>query len=120
VSPVEQIVLEIDKSEAAIFVTDHDGREHALPALERWRVIEVRDRGIKLKAECGGACACATCHGYIDEAWLPRLHSPTEEEIDRLNDALAVGETSRLRCQILISPETHGLRVQLAPGSEVE
>jgi 2Fe-2S ferredoxin len=118
---MEQNVSEIDNPEAVIFVTDHRGHEHVLPALEGWRVMEViRDWGIGLKAECGGACACATCHVYVDEAWLPRLHPPTEEEVDRLDDAFAVGETSRLCCQILVSPETNGLRVQLAPGSEVE
>ena len=118
---MEQTALQIDDPEAIIFVTDHDGREHALPALEGWRVMEViRDWGIELKAECGGACACATCHVYVDEAWVPRLHPPTDEEVDRLDDAFAVGETSRLCCQILVSPETNGLRVRLAPGSEVE
>ncbi len=118
---MEQTALQTEDSEAIIFVTDHGGREHALPALEGWRVMEViRDWGIELKAECGDACACATCHVYVDEAWLPRLHPPKDEEVDRLDDAFAVGETSRLRCQILVSPETNGLRVRLAPGSEVE
>ena len=45
-----------------IHVVDHDGKEHALQALEGWRVMEIiRDWGIGVKAECGGACACATC-----------------------------------------------------------
>jgi len=118
---VEQSDLKTEYSDTIIFVTDHDGREHALPALEGWRVMEViRDWGIKLKAECGGACACGTCHVYVDEAWLPRLHPPTDEEVDRLDDAFAVEETSRLCCQILVSPETNGLRMRLAPGSKVE
>ena len=83
---MEQSQPETDDSEAIIFVTDHDGREHALPALEGWRVMEViRDWGIELKAERGGACACATCHVYVDEAWLPRLHPPTEEEVGNMD-----------------------------------
>ena len=104
-----------------IHVVDHEGREHALEALEGWRVMEIiRDWGIGVKAECGGACACATCHVYVDEAWLDRLHPPSGEEIDRLDDALSVERRSRLSCQILMSPELDGLRVHLAPGSERE
>ena len=54
-----------------VYVTDHDGKEHELEALDGWRVMEViRDWELPIKAECGGACACATCHSYIDEGWL--------------------------------------------------
>jgi 2Fe-2S ferredoxin len=102
-------------------VTDHAGREHVLPALEGWRAMEViRDWGISVKAECGGACACATCHVYVASEWLDRLEPPTLEELDRLDDAPAVTSRSRLSCQILMSPENSGLRVRLAPGSELE
>ena len=109
------------ENETTVVVTDRSGREHVLPALEGWRVMEViRDWGIKLKAECGGACACAGCHVYVDEEWVERIHPPTQEETDRLDDAFAVEQTSRLCCQILMTPQLSGLRVRLAPGSEVE
>jgi ferredoxin, 2Fe-2S len=109
------------ENETTVVVTDHAGREYVLPALEGWRVMEViRDWGIKLKAECGGACACAGCHVYVDEEWIERIHPPTQEETDRLDDAFAVEQTSRLCCQILMTPQLSGLRVRLAPGSEVE
>lgn len=102
-----------------IFVVDHNGQEHTLEAAEGWRIMEIiRDWGVAVKAECGGACACATCHVYVDEAWLDRLHPPTDEEMGRLDEAPAVAETSRLSCQILMMPEFDGLRVRLAPGSE--
>jgi 2Fe-2S ferredoxin len=102
-----------------IIVVDRDGKEHALEALEGWRVMEViRDWGLPIKAECGGACACATCHVYVDEAWVDRLVPPTDEENDRLDEALAVEANSRLSCQILMSDELDGLKVVLAPGSE--
>jgi 2Fe-2S ferredoxin len=111
---------ETAENETLVFVTDHDGREHALPALEGWRVMEVmRDWGVGLKAQCGGACACATCHVYVDDEWLDRLQPPTDEEIDRLDEAPAVRHSSRLSCQILVSQDISGLRVRLAPGSEV-
>jgi 2Fe-2S ferredoxin len=111
---------EIAKDETVLFVVDHLGNEHALPALDGWRVMEViRDWGIALKAACGGACACATCHVYVDEQWLDRLHPPSEEEIDRLDEAPMVERTSRLACQILVSSRINGMRVRLAPGSEI-
>jgi ferredoxin, 2Fe-2S len=104
-----------------LFVIDHAGVEHHLEALEGWRVMEViRDWDIGIKAECGGACACATCHVYVDPAWIDKLVPPTDEEIDRLDEAMMVKSNSRLSCQILMREEFDGLKVQLAPGSEVE
>ena len=56
-----------------IHVTDQDGIRHTLEALEGFRVMEIiRDWGLDIKAECGGACACATCHVYVDEAWTKK------------------------------------------------
>jgi len=110
---------EIEEHDTIVFVVDHHGREHALPALNGFRLMEViRDWGVDLAAECGGACVCATCHVYVDEPWVGRLEPPTMEEVDRLDEAPAVDPTSRLCCQILVSPKTNGLRVRLAPGSE--
>ena len=60
-----------------------DGATHRLEALEGWRIMEViRDWGIPIKAECGGACACATCHVWVGEEWvgkLDRLSSEADE-----------------------------------------
>ena len=101
-------------------VTDHAGIEHRVEALEGWRVMEIiRDWGLGVKAECGGACACATCHIYVDEAWANLLVPPTEEEMGRLDEVADVENNSRLSCQILMRPEFDGLKVVLAPGSEV-
>ncbi|HCI45672.1 MAG TPA: ferredoxin [Rhodospirillaceae bacterium] len=99
-----------------ILVTDRDGVEHSLDAIEGWRVMEIiRDHGLPIKAECGGACACATCHVYVDETWQARLPEPTDEEIDMLDNALEVEDNSRLSCQIIFNPEYDGLKVTLAP-----
>ena len=104
-----------------LIVTDHAGVTHDLEALEGWRAMEViRDWGLGIKAECGGACACATCHVYVDADWAARLLPPTGEEIDRLDEAMLVDERSRLSCQILMSDALDGLRLTLAPGSEAE
>lgn len=102
-----------------ITVIDRDGRSHVIEGLDGWRVMEIiRDQGLPIKAECGGACACATCHVYVDAAWLDRLIPPGDEEIERLDEAFDVEERSRLSCQILMRPELDGLVVTLAPGSE--
>jgi ferredoxin, 2Fe-2S len=106
-------------SEMHLIVIDHAGVEHKLEAEAGWRVMEViRDWGLGVKAECGGACACGTCHVYIDEGWKDALVPPTEEEIDQLDSAPLVQDNSRLSCQILMRPEFDGLKVFLAPGSE--
>ena len=116
---LENSSSELDPQEMHLLLVDHEGKEHRLPAIEGWRVMEViRDWGFPIKAECGGACACATCHVYVDEAWVSRLTPPTDEEIDRLDDAFMVEGNSRLSCQLLMSDETNGLRVRLAPGTE--
>jgi ferredoxin, 2Fe-2S len=102
-----------------ILVTDQNGAEHSLPAEEGWRAMEViRDWGLDMKAECGGACACATCHVHVDPAWAGKLTPLSDEEIDMLDGAFDVNETSRLSCQILLTPELNGLRLKLAPGTE--
>jgi 2Fe-2S ferredoxin len=103
----------------SILVTDHEGAEHRLPAEEGWRAMEViRDWGLDLKAECGGACACATCHVHVDPHWAAQLPPPSEEEIDMLDGAFDVTDASRLSCQILLTPALDGLRLRLAPGTQ--
>lgn len=99
-----------------IFVTGPDGAEHALDAVEGWRVMEIiRDHGLPIRAECGGACACATCHVYVDEDWLPRLAAMHGEEEDMLDHAFDVRDNSRLSCQIIMSADLDGLKVTIAP-----
>lgn len=102
-----------------IYVTDHNGKEHELEALEGWRVMEViRDWGLPIKAECGGACACATCHVFVDPEWQGKLFPPTDEEEDMLDTVPDIEDNSRLSCQILMSEELDGLKVSLAPSAK--
>ena len=104
-----------------INVIDRKGRLHRLEALEGFRVMEIiRDWDLDIRAECGGACACATCHVYVEPEWAARLPEPRDEEIDRLDEAFAVDERSRLSCQIIMTEELDGLTVRLAPGTERE
>ena len=72
-----------------IFVTDHDGVEHEIKGTEGWQIMEIiRDEGLSIKAECGGSCACATCHIYVDENWMTKLPEKSEEEADMLDLSL--------------------------------
>ncbi|WP_404403191.1 2Fe-2S iron-sulfur cluster-binding protein [Pelagibacterium halotolerans] len=104
-----------------IIVTDQDGTVHELEALEGWRVMEViRDWGLNIKAECGGACSCATCHVFVDEEWEDKLNAPTDEEEDMLDSVPDIRPNSRLSCQILMSEELDGLKVTLADSARQE
>jgi len=102
-----------------IYVTDLEGVEHKIPALEGWRIMEIiKDAGLPLKAECGGACCCATCHVYVDAEWQDKLIEKTDEEQDMLDEAIDVEDNSRRSWQILMRDDLDGLRVVIAPGTE--
>jgi 2Fe-2S ferredoxin len=66
-----------------------------------------------IEAECGGACACATCHVYVDDAWKEKTGAPNQMEEDMLDFACDVRPTSRLSCQIRVTPELDGLIVRI-------
>ena len=107
-----------------LLITDRNGKTHTIEGLEGWQLMEVikdassRIPDLSLKAECGGACACATCHVYIDPQWAGKLPPPSQEETDELDYAFDVKENSRLACQILLDETLDGLRVQLSKGTE--
>ena len=64
-------------------------------------------------AECGGACTCATCHVYVDDAWTGTVGGPSNMEEDMLDFAFDVKEQSRLSCQIKVRNELDGLVVHV-------
>jgi ferredoxin, 2Fe-2S len=66
-----------------------------------------------IDADCGGACACATCHVYVDPAWSDRTGAPSAMEESMLDFAENVQDTSRLSCQIKVSDELDGLIVRM-------
>jgi 2Fe-2S ferredoxin len=66
----------------------------------------------EIEAECGGACACSTCHVYIDEAWTGKVGEPSPMEEDMLDFAFEVKPNSRLSCQIKVSDDLDGLTVR--------
>jgi len=99
-----------------IIAIDRKGAEHILEGRDGWSAMEIlRDAGLPVAAECGGACACATCHVYVTDGWFEKLPQRSDAEIDMLDMALAVEPNSRLSCQIVCKPELDGIKLTIAP-----
>ena len=99
-----------------INVTDHDGKIHQLEATVGFSLMEIiRDAGLDIEAICGGCCACATCHCYIQEDWISKINSADDDEESMLDQAFDVKNNSRLSCQIELSEELDGLEIEIAP-----
>ena len=95
---------------------EFNGTEHVVDVAAGLTVMEgARDNGISgIEADCGGACACSTCHVYVDEAWVEKLPAKDPMEEDMLDFAYEPDPTkSRLTCQIKVSAALDGLRVQM-------
>ena len=92
-----------------------DGAETTVEAAAGVTVMEAAKINLVpgIEAECGGACACATCHVYVDADWVAKTGKPNEMEEDMLDFAFDVRETSRLSCQIKISDDLDGLVVEV-------
>ncbi len=76
------------------------------------RRMEMRGSVSGIVAECGGSCTCATCHIYVDEAWLVKTGERALEEDEQLDNAYDVRANSRLSCQIKMSEELDGILVR--------
>lgn len=100
---------------ANITYIEFNGTEHAVEAKNGMTVMEAAIKNMipGIDAECGGACACATCHVYIDKAWTDIVGKPEEMEEDMLDFGFDVRENSRLSCQISVRDELDGLVVRL-------
>jgi len=90
-----------------------DGSRYDVEAENGSTVMEnaIRNGVPGIEAECGGACACATCHVYVDEAWRAATGEPEPMEQDMLDFAYDVRPNSRLSCQIRVSDALDGLSV---------
>jgi ferredoxin, 2Fe-2S len=104
---------------ARMTVVDRDGNEHEIEAKPGLKIMEIlRELDYGVAAICGGLCSCATCHIYIDAAWvdkLPRKQSDEQELLNELSDYRP--DTSRLSCQVEFSVELNNLKVAIAPDS---
>lgn len=93
---------------------DEKGRERVVEVPAGWSVMEgaVKHLIPGIDADCGGACACATCHVYIEPPWLDKLPPKQEMEETMLDFSQDVRPNSRLSCQITVTPELDGLVVR--------
>jgi len=96
-----------------ITFTDSSGNARTVEAEIGSTVMEtaIRNNIPGIEAECGGACACATCHVYVDEAWREKVGGPSPMEEDMLDFGYDVRPNSRLSCQIKVTDELDGLVV---------
>ena len=93
---------------------DPNGKEHDVEVPTGWSVMEgaVKNLIPGIDADCGGACACATCHVYVDAPWLAKLAPKSEMEETMLDFAPDVRANSRLSCQIPVTEELDGMVVR--------
>ena len=100
---------------AKITYIEHDGTEHTVEVKNGLSVMEgaIRNNVPGIDADCGGACACATCHVYVDEAWREATGKPSAMEESMLDFADNVQPNSRLSCQIQLTDALDGLTVDL-------
>ena len=99
-----------------IYVKDREGITQEVNAEEGLTIMEIiRDAGLDIEAACGGCCACATCHVYVDKEWIEKLPKIEEDEESMLDQAFYVTAESRLGCQIEFSNNYNGIKLTLAP-----
>ena len=96
-----------------ILFTDHSGTTREVEAKNGTSIMEAAVQNMipGIDADCGGACACATCHVYIDAAWTPKLKDKDDMEESMLDFAEDVQDNSRLSCQILMNDDLDGIQV---------
>jgi len=94
---------------------EHGGAEHVVEVEEGLTVMEgaVKNNIPGIDADCGGACACSTCHVYVDPEWVGRLPAREPMEEDMLDFAYQPQANSRLTCQLKVTPALDGLIVRM-------
>ncbi|HEX3431577.1 MAG TPA: 2Fe-2S iron-sulfur cluster-binding protein [Rhizomicrobium sp.] len=94
---------------------EHNGKEHVVEVPSGWSVMEgaVKNLIPGIDADCGGACACATCHVHVEPQWAEKLPPKQDMEETMLDFAQELQPNSRLSCQLKVSPELDGLVVRM-------
>ena len=98
-----------------ITYVEFNGTEHVVDVPVGHTIMEgaVKNMIPGIDGDCGGACACSTCHVYVDAAWTEQIGKPEGMEVDMLDFAHDVKDNSRLGCQIKVSEEHEGLKVAM-------
>ena len=94
---------------------EHNGKSHTLEVANGLTVMEgaVQNNIPGIDADCGGSCACATCHVYVNEKWFDKLPNKESAEEDMLDMAFEPKALSRLSCQLTVSDALDGLVVKM-------
>ena len=94
---------------------EHNGKHHKIEVSNGLTVMEgaVQNNIPGIDADCGGSCACATCHVYVDEKWIDKLPTIENAEQDMLDMAFEPNKFSRLSCQLTIGDNFDGLIVKM-------
>jgi len=94
---------------------EHNGKSHEIEVANGLSVMEgaVQNNIPGIDADCGGSCACATCHVYVDKKWFEKLPKKEMAEEDMLDMAYEPKKFSRLTCQIIVTDELDGLVVKM-------
>ena len=100
---------------AKITYIEHNGKSHVIDVPNGLSIMEgaLQNNIPGIDADCGGSCACATCHIYVDGNWFDKLTKKENAEQDMLDMAFEPNKFSRLGCQIIVSDELNGLVVHL-------
>ena len=99
-----------------IIVKDRQNKFHKLDAETGLKIMEIiRDAGLDIEAACGGCCACATCHVYVEDNWFEKLNLRNDDEESMLDQTFHVKKTSRLSCQLEFEEKLNGINLILAP-----
>ena len=94
---------------------EHNGKSHTVEVAKELTVMEgaVQNSIPGIEADCGGACACATCHVYVDKKWIDKLPTKDSAEEDMIDLAFEPNKFSRLTCQITVTDDLDGLVVKM-------
>ena len=99
-----------------LHVTDRQGTTHEIEADVGFTLKDVIMRSIPMDhfGDCGGCCACATCHVYVDEAYADKLNTKDDDEADMLDMSSDNRENSRLGCQVQVTADMDGMKLIVA------
>jgi 2Fe-2S ferredoxin len=113
----EYVFLHGEGVMANLVIVDRDEKEHVVEGRVGLKVMEtLRELDFGVAAICGGLCSCATCHIYVDGAWMGKLPAKQSDEQDLLSELSHYEESrSRLSCQVDFTEQLDGLKIRIAP-----
>lgn len=97
-----------------VLVQSRTGEMHALQCDPGMGLMKVLAESDLVEATCGGECSCATCQVYVDPLWLPKLPAQSALEREVLDALVMANEHSRLACQIVLTNELDGIKLEVA------